>query len=299
MPEQTISFSQYQMWKACPRRWKLKYIDGIRKDEPSVAALFGTAMHETLQTYLTELYNGSVQNADKLDLSLMLKDKIYEQYKTMLNENNGVHFSSSSELSEYYTDGVEILNYFKKNRNSIFPKKHYKLIGIEMPINFIVTEKNTNVKITGFLDVVVHDTSLNKYYIYDFKTSVRGWGKYQKGDPVKVSQLVLYKNFFSKQYNIPTENIEIEYLILKRKIDENAEYSTMKKRIQKFAPPSGTVKLKQIGMELTTFITAVFNDDGTYNTENKYPAIGGFNNNNCKFCEHKDDELTCPKKERI
>jgi len=299
MTERKISFSQYQMWKACPKRWKLKYMDGLRKDEPSVAALFGTAMHETLQSYLTELYNNSARAADSMDLNLMLKTKLYEQYKQLLTENNGVHFSTSAELSEYYVDGVEILNYFKKNRNSIFPKKHFKLIGIELPIDFLVTEKNSNVKIIGFLDIVVHDTALNKYYIYDLKTSVRGWGKYQKGDSVKVSQLVLYKNFFSKQYNIPVENVEIEYIILKRKIEEDAEYASMKKRIQHFSPPSGTVKLKQINAELSTFVTTVFNEDGSYNTDNKYMAVGGFNNNNCRFCEYRDDEENCPKKERL
>lgn len=299
MPIQTISFSQYQLWKACPKHWKLKYIDGIRKDEPSVAAIFGTAMHETLQEYLTVMYNESMVKADKLNLNEMLKTKIYNQYKSLLIENSNVHFSTNQELSEYYLDGVEIIEYFKKNKASIFPKKSYKLIGIELPIDIIASEKNKNVKIIGFLDVVVQDTSRNKFYIYDFKTSVRGWGKYQKGDAVKISQLILYKKFFAEQYHHKPEDIEIEYLILKRKIDENAEYTAMKKRIQRFAPPNGTIKLKQIGMELTNFVTSVFNDDGSYNKTIAYPATAGHNYNNCRFCEFRDDENNCPKKERI
>ena len=299
MPENKISFSQYQLWKACPKHWKLKYIDGIRKDDPSVSAIFGTAMHETLQEYLTAMYENSVSIADKLNLNEMLREKIHNLYKDALIKNDNVHFSNNNELSEYYTDGISILDYFKKNRNSVFPKKHFKLIGIELPIDITVTEKNENIKIVGFLDVVVHDTEQNSFYIYDFKTSTRGWGKYQKGDPVKVSQLVLYKKFFAEQYKHNPDNIKIEYLILKRKIDENAEYSAQKKRIQRFAPPSGTIKMKQIGMELTNFVTSVFNDDGSYNTSISYPAVGGFNNTNCKFCEFKDDEINCPKKERL
>jgi hypothetical protein len=297
--QQKISFSQYQMWKACPKRWKLKYVDGIRKSEPSVAAIFGTAMHEALQEYLTTLYTQSVSVADKLNLNKLLMDKIYEQYKQLLIENGNVHFSTNSELSEYYNDGVQILDYFKKNRNSIFPKKNFKLVGIEMPIEILATEKNKNVKIVGFLDVVVHDTQQNKFYIYDFKTSTRGWGKYQKGDLVKISQLVLYKKFFSEQYDCKPENIEIEYLILKRKIDENAEYGSMKKRIQRFSPPSGVIKLKQIGVEIANFINAGFEEDGSYKLDVIHPAIAGFNNSNCKFCEFKDDEINCPKKERL
>ena len=130
MPENKISFSQYQLWKACPKHWKLKYIDGIRKDDPSVSAIFGTAMHETLQEYLTAMYENSVSIADKLNLNEMLREKIHNLYKDALIKNDNVHFSNNNELSEYYTDGIAILDYFKKNRNSVFPKKHFKLIGI-------------------------------------------------------------------------------------------------------------------------------------------------------------------------
>ena len=70
-----ISFSQFHMWKTCPRRWKLKYIDKVGTDEPGVAALFGTAMHETLQEYLDVLYNKSVSEANSLNLNENLKNK--------------------------------------------------------------------------------------------------------------------------------------------------------------------------------------------------------------------------------
>lgn len=299
MPEQTISFSQYQLWKSCPKRWNLKYVRGIRKDQPSVSAIFGTAMHETLQEYLTVMYEQTIAHADNLNLNEMLKVKIYDQYKTILTENNNIHFSTSAELSDYYLDGVQILEYFKKNRSTIFPKKNYELVGIELPIEIIASETNKHVKMIGFLDVVVKDTALNKIYIYDFKTSTRGWGKYQKGDPVKVSQLVLYKKFFSQQYECPPENIEIEYLILKRKIEQDAQYPAMLKRVQRFAPPSGTIKLKQIGVELSTFVNSVFKEDGSYNIDIAYPPIAGHNANNCRFCEFRDDEINCPRNERI
>ena len=287
------------MWKNCPKRWKLKYIDNIRKDEPSVAALFGTAMHEVLQEYLTTMYNESVLSANEMNLNQMLKDKIKSQYKEILTENNNVHFSNTTELSEYYEDGVEILKYFKKNRDSIFPKKNYELVGIELPIKHIATPSNENVKMIGFLDIVVKDTLTNKHYIYDFKTSTRGWGNYQKNDKTKISQLILYKKYFSEQYGCDPSSIEIEYLILKRKVDPDAQYAAMMKRIQRFRPPNGTIKLKQAGNEISDFVSTVFNNDGSYNLEIGYPAVAGFNNSNCKFCEFKDDEHLCNKKERI
>ena len=299
MADKTISFSQFQMWKSCPRRWKLKYADNIRKDEPSVAALFGTAMHEVLQEYVTILYNDSISKANELNMNEMLRNKIKQHYKEILTENNNVHFSNTSELSEYYEDGVEILNFFKKNREAIFPKKNYELVGIEMPIERIATDKNQNVKIIGFLDVVIKDNSTGKYYIYDFKTSTKGWGNYQKNDKVKISQLVLYKKYFAEQYNCDVSTIEVEYIILKRKINEDAEYASMKHRIQRFKPASGTLKLKQVSNEINKFVTTVFNEDGSYNLDILYPPISGFNSANCRFCEFKDDYDLCNKLERI
>ncbi len=299
MASNKISFSQYQMWKACPKHWKLKYIDGIRKEEPGVAAIFGTAMHETLQHYLQVMYTVSVTEADKINLTEYLRERISVVYKKALEENGNVHFSTNLELSDYYNDGVAILDFFKKNRNSLFPKKNYELVGIELPIEISATEKNKNVVITGFLDIVTKNTKTNKIIISDFKTSTKGWGKYQKSDQVKLSQLILYKKYFADQYDTSVDNIEIEYLILKRKINESSEFGNAKKRVQRFSPPSGTIKIKQITNEITNFITTSFNEDGTYNTEVDHKAISGFNANNCRFCEFRDDEINCPKKERV
>lgn len=299
MPDSRISFSQFQMWSACPKRWKLKYIDNIRIEGPSVAAMFGTAMHEVLQEYLTIMYNSTIKNANELDLNNLLKTKLKSLYKELLTENDNVHFSNSSELSEYYEDGVAIIEYFKKNRDSIFPKKTYELVGVEVPIDIIASDKNKNVKMIGFLDIVIKDTATHKYYIYDFKTSVKGWGDYQKKDTVKVSQLVLYKKYFSEQYNCDPNKISIAYIILKRKILENAEYSAMSKRIQRFVPAHGTVSIKKITNSVDKFISTVFNEDGSYNTGIEYKAVAGFNNSNCKFCEYKGNEELCPKQERI
>ena len=63
-----ISYSQLSMYNECPLRWKLNYVDKLRIFESSIHLLFGTAMHEVLQTYLEIMYNDSIKNADKLPL---------------------------------------------------------------------------------------------------------------------------------------------------------------------------------------------------------------------------------------
>ena len=49
-----ISYSQLSMYKQCPHRWKLHYKDKISQREPSIYMIFGTAIHEIIQKYLTE-----------------------------------------------------------------------------------------------------------------------------------------------------------------------------------------------------------------------------------------------------
>jgi hypothetical protein len=60
---------------------------------------------------------------------------------------------------------------------------------------------------------------------------------------IKQFQLLLYKKYFSEHFNFPIENIEVEFFIVKRKLYESEEFVI--KRIQKFKPASGKIKLKK------------------------------------------------------
>ena len=55
MGKKTISYSQINMYKGCPKQWKLTYLDGIKEFIPNMFLVFGTAMHEVLQKYLDYL----------------------------------------------------------------------------------------------------------------------------------------------------------------------------------------------------------------------------------------------------
>jgi hypothetical protein len=286
------------MWKDCPHRWKLTYIDKLSTYKPSTAAMFGTVMHEVLQEYVKTIYEESIVEANKLDLNEMLQSGIRDNYKKLITENKDVHFSNDKELKEYYSDGVHILNWFKAHRADFFQKKDYELIGIEFPIIMVPLETHPTVKLVGFLDLVIKNTKTGEIYIYDFKTSTNGWNKYAKADKVKTSQLVLYKTYYAKQYGVSPEEINVEYLILRRKIMENAEYEAMKQRVQRFEPSNGKVSQNNIKKEISEFITSNFTEDGEYQLNVIYPAEGGNNYNNCKYCDFNNKEELCPKEKR-
>ena len=298
MSNRKISFSQYQMWKGCPHRWKLTYIDKISGYKQSTAALFGTVMHEVLQEYVKTIYDKSINEANQLQLDEMLKNGLRDNYKKLLEESKGNHFSNQKELSEYYNDGVQILQWFKSHRSDFFMKKDYELIGIETPINMIPLETHPTIRLVGFLDLVIKNTKTGEIYIYDFKTSTNGWTKYAKNDKTKTSQLVLYKTYYAKQYGISPDDIHVEYLILKRKIDEDAEYEAMKKRVQRFEPSHGKVSQDYIKKEVENFITTNFTEQGEYKLDVIQTPESGRDYSNCKYCDFNDLEQFCPKEKR-
>tara|TARA_R110002020_G_scaffold237576_3_gene449964 strand:- start:2147 stop:3010 length:864 start_codon:yes stop_codon:yes gene_type:complete len=276
-----ISYSQLSMFSECPLRWKLNYVDGLRIFESNIYLVFGTAMHEVLQTYLEVMYNDSAKNADLLDLNEMLRDKLIEQFK-IAEESDGKAPCTKEDLQEFFQDGVAIIDFVKKRRNDYFGKRGFKLIGCEVPIN---TELKKNIKMVGYLDVVILDEIHNTIKIIDIKTSTRGWNKWQKRDENKTQQLLLYKQFYSEQYNHPIDKIDIEYFIVKRKLWENLDFP--QKRVQKFVPASGKPSMNKVARRLDIFLNEAFTDGGEYkvDTIKSLPSKKA-----CRWCEFNQTE---------
>jgi len=293
--ERKISYSQYAMYSQCPKHWELAYVKNLRTFSQSIHTIFGTAFHETLQNYLTVMFNESVKKANEIDLNKYLADQMHSLYKEAV-EKMGEHFSTKREMNEFYSDGIAILDWFKKKRGAYFSAKNEELLGIEVPIYHPVNETNKNVMMLGYLDVVVRDKRDGKITIIDIKTSTMGWNKYQKADKVKTSQLVLYKKYFSEQYGFDVENMDIKYMIVKRKLIEGAMFP--QKRITEFMPASGKPTRNKLARSIQSFVELNFNTDGSYR-DKEFTAVAGKNNKNCKYCEFKDQYELCPKENRI
>ena len=276
-----ISYSQLSMFSECPQRWKLNYIDKLRVFETNIHLIFGTAMHEVIQTWLEVMYHDSIKNANKLNLEQRLHDKLIEGFKKA-KEEEGKEPCTLEQLREFFQDGVNILDFVKKRRADYFSKRGYKLIGCEVPID---VDLKKNVKMVGYLDLVILDEFHNTIKIYDIKTSTQGWNKWMKKDENKTQQLLLYKQFYSKQYNHPIDKIEVEYFIVKRKLWENAMFP--QKRVQKFSPASGTVSMNKVAKRLNTFLDLAFDDEGNRISENIIPTPS---KKACRWCEFNQTE---------
>jgi len=162
----SISYSQTLSYNTCPHQWALKYVKGLQEYKPSIHTVFGTALHEVMQEWLTELYEGTVKKATEMDLGQLLHEKLFSIY-AQEKEKYGQHFSTSEQLSEFHNDGVEILKYVRKKRSSYFGTKYYKLVGVEIPLIHKIAD---NVFFKGYIDIVLYDEQDDKYIILDIKT---------------------------------------------------------------------------------------------------------------------------------
>ena len=233
-------------------------------------------MHTTIQTYLTEMYGTSIVAAESLDLEDMLKKEMIKEF-TQIRDKHNVDVCNQKELTEFYEDGVAIIDHFKKHRGKYFMKKNYELIGIELPIFMKLQE---GVEFRSYLDVVIKNKISGAIKIIDLKTSTRSWTDFQKKNFYKTSQLVLYKQKYSEAYGVPLDKITVEFLILKRKIAKNSDFPIS--RLQRFEPANGKPTVNKLDKAFTEFRELIFDSKGEYRTDREYNASPG---NACRFCE--------------
>lgn len=290
-----ISYTQYSQYAACPRQWKLNYVDKVGVKTSGINLIFGTAFHQTLQTYLTTMYGESVKKADALDLEELLYNNMAAEFVKQ-RDAGYVMPITKEEMGEFYVDGCNILAELMKKRRAYFSSRGTKLIGVEVPIDIRASSENPNVNIIMYLDVVLLDEKAGEIHIIDIKTSTKGWGDYQKKDRVKSNQVILYKKYYSEHYRVPIEKIKAHFMIVKRKIDKNSIYP--QRRIQIFEPANGTVSVNRAEREIDKFVSEAFTPDGKFNTAREYPAVTGPGGWNCTFCPFKDHPQYCKPSER-
>jgi hypothetical protein len=282
----SVSASQFSIWLKCKHEWYLTNVKKLAPFKQTIHMHFGTAIHNTIQNYLKTMYEISTAEADRIDLEAYFDTEYFESYKAFY-EKNKFHFITKDELKEFYEDGLAILDWFKKNKNKYFSKRNYVLLGVEFPITF---EVKKNVYIKGYIDLILYNEKSDTYEIFDFKTSTRGWQDYDKKSESKTSQLILYKDFFSKIFEIDPDKINVEFMILKRKVPEESDFPI--KRIQTFSPSQGKTTMNKVRKHFEEFLTEAFDDEGEKLDKVYEKNPGEFN---CKFCAFNNTEH-CNKK---
>ena len=272
-----ISYSSLSTYNKCPKLWEKMY---LRKEVPftqNIYTVFGTAVHETIQTWLEVLFHDKVKNANEMDLHKLLYDNMIKSYKQGKAQNGHEHFSTQDELTQFWIEGKHILDFLVKKRGGYFSTKNMKLAGIE---TLLYQEIRPGVVFKGLVDLVFYHPNTDRWSIIDIKTSTSGWRDNQKKNPNLTAQVILYREFFAKQFGIDKDKIDVEFFIVKRRVPKDAEFASMQKRVQQFSPSSGTRKTKQVVDSMNKFIDDVLTGDGQY-IDKEYKCTNPFGK-----CEH-------------
>ena len=256
-----ISYSSISTYNKCPKLWEMQYLRGEIPFKQNIYTCFGTAMHETVQTWLEVMYHDKVKNAKELDKHKLLYENMIKSYKQGKAQNGHEHFSTQDELTKFWIEGKHILDFLEKKRGGYFSTKNMQLAGIE---TLLYQEIRPGVMFKGLVDLVFYHPNTDRWTIMDIKTSTAGWRDAQKKNPNLTAQVILYREFFAKQFGIDKDKIDVEFFILKRRVPAEAEFASMQKRVQQFSPSSGPRKTKEVINSMNKMISEVLDEDGNF-----------------------------------
>ena len=272
-----ISYSSLSTYNKCPKLWELQYLRGEVPFKQNIYTCFGTAMHETIQEWLTVMYHDKVKAANDMNKHQLLYSNMIKAYKQGKAQNGHEHFSNQDELTKFWIDGKHILDFLEKKRGGYFSTRNMMLAGVE---TLLYQEIKPGVVFKGLVDLVFYHPNTDRWTIMDIKTSTSGWRDAQKKNPNLTAQVILYKEFFAKQFGIDKDKIEVEFFIVKRRVPAEAEFASMQKRVQEFRPNAGPRKTKQIITSMNKFIDEVIDENGEY-IDKDYKCTNPFGK-----CEH-------------
>jgi len=255
-----ISFSELKIWNECPYKHKLVYIDEVKKFLGNEYTAFGTAVHEVCEkAVLKEI------KLDKKDLIECFKNSFLKEIQDLIKNNVELNKNLIKDMKNQAEDLVEHIIPELKNKFG-----SYEVISAEEALHETIEDQNKKYK--GFIDLILK-TKDGKYHIIDWKTCSWGWDSRRKTDRMTTYQLVYYKYFFSKKYNIDMEDIETYFALLKRTAKNN--------KAEIFRVASGNKKVEN---SLKLLNKAIYNIERNNFVKNRLSCTSGYG---CEFYNTK------------
>jgi len=250
-----ISFSALKIWKECAFRYKLNYIDDLRKFNGNEFTAFGTSLHKVCELHLQDV---------SLDPVSIFINKFNEELSKLPPPDE-----STMILREEMRKQGEMLSPLILGAMQAYFGS-FRIVSAEEEL--LLPLENTNFQFKGYVDLILQ-TDDDKYHIIDFKSCSWGWGMDRRNDAMTNYQLTLYKYFFSKIKNVDPKDVETHFALLKRTAKKN--------QVELFRVTSGP---KKVDNALKVLNNAVYNIEKGYFPKNKL---------NCKYCEFYKTEH-CP-----
>tara|TARA_R100000808_G_C2136497_1_gene144790 strand:+ start:706 stop:1491 length:786 start_codon:yes stop_codon:yes gene_type:complete len=258
-----VSFSAIKDWKFCPFYHKLTRVDKIKVFEGNVFTAFGKAIHDTCESMLLSRELGK----SDFDPEPFFK-KCFDNEVSLLKEDVQ---PTDSQKADFEAQGVGIIPEVIPALNEYFGE--FSLVSSEEEIHEKLDFKtDDSFTFKGYVDCLIK-TPDGKYHVIDWKSCSWGWDMRKRTDPMVTYQLTYYKHFLSEKRNIPKEDIETHFALLKR--------TGKKDRVELFRVTSGE---KKTNNALKLLEQSVYNIDRQNYVKNRL---------SCSRCDFKGT-VHCP-----
>ena len=219
-----ISYSEWRNWHICPHYHKLTYIDKVAQFEGNIYTAFGKAIHTVCEFTLTspEKYR------DAGAIEALVKEQFLKELKA-LPEAAQHDAKANFKLKEWLVNGLDIIPDLYRCLIEKFGKlgEDWEVLKAEEQLYVPITEfTEAEKKFKGFIDLVVYSKKDEKIHLIDWKTCSWGWRREKKSDKIMAYQLVFYKHFYARKYEVDPKDIDCHFVLLKRtaKTGKKAEF---------------------------------------------------------------------------
>lgn len=162
-------YSTIQDFYKCPRYYELKNIHGIKEEQSSSALIFGTLVHEAINTLLKGRSGALVKFVDEWDKIRGIEMVYYGRDTWGMMQN----------------DGIELINKFEQ-----YQIKHFEPTFLEQKLSGSIK----TIKVEGTVDCAGLYKGIPA--IVDFKTSSK---RYQKDKLLVNDQLYVYNHIMAQK----------------------------------------------------------------------------------------------------
>jgi putative RecB family exonuclease len=158
----TFSFSRVTTFEQCARRYRYRYVDGVREAFQSIEAFMGQQVHAAVEWLFTERSEGRTRGVEE---TVRFYSTAFDRAWTESRAGLKV-IKQGTTVEDYRRSGAEMLADFHRNR---FSSDDLETVGLE---RHFVLEVQTGRRFQGFIDRLARDGD-GLLHIIDYKTGGR------------------------------------------------------------------------------------------------------------------------------
>lgn len=219
-----VSFSEMNQFKECQHRWRLDYLEKRRGKVFGVHMDFGTALHGAIELW---------KSREAILTKETAVPHFRQEFEKLLTENRSRYKAKEQEALDappeedgapahnskdfFLRAGTNIIERFDECEELSTAQVVYNEFELDEPI-----ERNDglDVRFKGYIDMVIKTRAKNGdtvLYVCDFKTCGWGWTREKKTDAQTHQQVMLYKHFLAKKFDLDPKLVRTAFVLLKKR----------------------------------------------------------------------------------